>query len=158
MIYIYNVKHIFKIIGFRGKTKYLFWSFKKTSIQTGVVWGLFPKIKICKTPAVFFVIANPFSKSLEAFNKCVAECFNPDFPKVNIFQEWPAFDESCSDGYCYDNQGKQGFKVTQIYNSKCTDNGNISCGGCMKFICSSRPSAVRMARGRSSLQTLLLVI
>ena len=59
-----------------------------------------------------------------------AECFDhKTVAHINLFKDWSAFNDDGSDGYCYDNHGT-GYESGQNY---------ISCGGCMKFICLSRP-------------------
>merc|ERR1712215_239732 len=114
--------------------------------------------------ALLLVIYNPHSTLGQGFNLTSAECYDPTMvAAVNLFKEWAAFNSDGSDGYCYDNQGT-GYQQGQTY---------ISCMGCMKYTCMSRPcedrdgslakmfwvleasppSAARTVRGKSSLPT-----
>merc|ERR1712002_387263 len=84
----------------------------------------------CLFIALFMVIYNPYSTMSQGFNLTSAECFDPTMvAAVNMFKEWAAFSSDGSDGYCYDNQGT-GYQQGQTY---------ISCMGCMKYTCMSRP-------------------
>ena len=41
-----------------------------------------------------------------AFNLTTAACFSPKTAaQINLFLEWPAFQESGADGFCFDNHG-----------------------------------------------------
>merc|ERR1712106_437241 len=80
--------------------------------------------------AVLITITGPSSAFGQVFNLSSAECFNPKaVAAINLFMEWSAFNDDGSDGYCYDNHGT-GYERGQNF---------ISCGGCMKFNCTSRP-------------------
>eukprot|EP00092_Neocalanus_flemingeri_P012683 GFUD01013667.1.p1 GENE.GFUD01013667.1~~GFUD01013667.1.p1 ORF type:complete len:261 (-),score=85.66 GFUD01013667.1:165-947(-) len=80
--------------------------------------------------AVLLTILGTSGTFGQVFNLSSAECFNPKaVAAINLFMEWSAFNEDASDGYCYDNHGS-GYEGGQNF---------ISCGGCMKFNCTSRP-------------------
>jgi len=99
----------------------------------------------CLSIALLMVIYSPYStlgqestskndkmsqQLIQGFNLTSAECFDPTLvAAVNLFKEWAAFNSDGSDGYCYDNQGT-GYQQGQTY---------ISCMGCMKYTCMSRP-------------------
>merc|ERR1719334_18092 len=70
------------------------------------------------------------SNAQASFNLSSAACFNiHKTAQINLFLEWPAFQENAIDGACLDNDGT-GYAKGQEY---------VSCGGCMKFICETRP-------------------
>jgi len=80
--------------------------------------------------AYLLVIFQLSSIMSQEFNLTSATCFDPAMvAAVNLFNEWAAFSSDGSDGYCYDNQGS-GYQLGQTY---------ISCMGCMKYTCMTRP-------------------
>jgi len=77
---------------------------------------------------LFLTIFFPSSISTQSFNLSTAKCFDPtSVGDVNLYQEWRAYQENGSDGYCYDSKGV-GYKPGHT---------SLSCGGCIVYVCAS---------------------